>query len=62
MVPIPAVIYNQLTFPLQNIASQFAEVLIGWLQIPVIREGNVLILPEQNLERGGSLQRHTPPC
>jgi exosortase len=49
MVPIPAVIYNQLTFPLQIIASKFAENLIGWTQIPVIREGNVLILPNQTL-------------
>jgi exosortase len=49
MVPIPAVIYNQLTFPLQIIASRFAETLIGWMQIPVYREGNVLILPEQTL-------------
>ena len=49
MVPIPAVIYNQLTFPLQIIASKVAENVIGWLQIPVIREGNVLILPEQTL-------------
>ncbi len=49
MVPIPAVIYNQLTFPLQMIASQVAENVIGWLQIPVIREGNVLILPDQTL-------------
>jgi len=49
MVPIPAVIYNQLTFPLQIIASQVSETVIGWLQIPVIREGNVLILPQTTL-------------
>jgi exosortase len=49
MVPIPAVIYNQLTFPLQQIASGFAETLISWTQIPVIREGNILILPSQTL-------------
>ncbi len=49
MVPIPAVIYNQLTFPLQQIASGFAETLIGWTQIPVVREGNILILPSQSL-------------
>jgi len=49
MVPIPAVIYNQLTFPLQILASQVAENVIGLLQIPVIREGNVLILPQQSL-------------
>ena len=49
MVPIPAVIYNQITFPLQILASQVAEVAIGLLQIPVIREGNVLNLPQQSL-------------
>ena len=49
MVPIPAVIYNQLTFPLQLIASSAAERAIDLLQIPVIREGNVLILPQQTL-------------
>src|SRR6185312_1430979 len=49
MVPIPAVIYNQLTLPLQFLASQVAEKTIDLLQIPVIREGNVLILPQQTL-------------
>jgi exosortase len=49
MVPIPAVIYNQITFPLQQIASRFAENLITWTQIPVVREGNILILPSQSL-------------
>lgn len=49
MVPIPAVIYNQLTFPLQITASKVAENVIDWLQIPVIREGNVLVLPQQTL-------------
>jgi exosortase len=49
MVPIPAVIYNQLTFPLQMFASRVAEKTIDLLQIPVIREGNVLILPQQTL-------------
>jgi exosortase len=49
MVPIPAVIYNQITFPLQLLASRAAESTIDLLQIPVIREGNVLILPQQTL-------------
>jgi exosortase len=49
MVPIPAIIYNEVTFPLQLIASSAAENAIGWLQIPVIREGNVLELADQKL-------------
>lgn len=49
MVPIPAVIYTQITFPLQLFASRVAESTIDLLQIPVIREGNVLILPQQTL-------------
>ncbi len=42
MVPIPAVIYNQITFPLQIIASKFAEWALDVMNIPVFREGNVL--------------------
>jgi exosortase len=49
MVPIPALIYNQITFPLQLLASRVAENSISLLGIPVIREGNVLELPDQTL-------------
>ncbi len=49
MVPIPAVIYNQITFPLQLLASRVAEGAISLLQIPIIREGNVLELASQKL-------------
>lgn len=49
MVPIPAIIYNQITFPLQILASRVAENTIDLLQIPVIRQGNLLILPQQTL-------------
>jgi len=49
MIPIPAVIYNQITFPLQLFASRVAEVLLGWDNIPVLREGNVLVLASQTL-------------
>jgi exosortase len=49
MVPIPTVIYNQITFPLQLFASQVAENLLGLMGIPVLREGNVLELASQKL-------------
>ena len=44
MVPIPAIIYSRITFPLQILASQTAESALSLLQIPVLREGNVLEL------------------
>lgn len=49
MIPIPTVIYNQITFPLQLFASRVAEVLLGLINIPVYREGNVLELASQKL-------------
>ena len=49
MVPIPAVIYNSLTFRLQLLASSLAEHALDLLAVPVLREGNVLVLPHQEL-------------
>jgi len=49
MIPIPAVIYNQITFPLQIFASRVAETVLGWIGIPVLRDGNILELASQKL-------------
>ena len=49
MVPIPAIIFNKITFPLQIIASQFADGALTLLNVPVLREGNILELPNQKL-------------
>jgi exosortase len=49
MAPSPAVLYNRVTFPLQIFASTFAGDGLAWLGVPVLREGNILELPQQRL-------------
>lgn len=49
MIPIPAVVYNQITFPLQLLASRVAEFVLGLFGIPVLRDGNILELASQKL-------------
>jgi exosortase len=50
MIPLPVIIYNQITFPLQLLASRVATSWLEFMQVPVLREGNVLILPNYSLE------------
>jgi exosortase len=50
MIPIPAIIYNQITFPLQLLASRFATFWLELVQVPVLRDGNVLIMSNYSLE------------
>jgi exosortase len=50
MIPIPTIVFNQLTFPLQLLASKAAAVLLPLLGVPVLREGNVIQLPAMALE------------
>ena len=49
MVPIPTVVYNSLTFPLQLLATRMAAAGLLTIGIPVLREGNILDLPGQQL-------------
>lgn len=50
MVPIPAIIFSQITFPLQILASKLSAWLLPFLGVPVFREGNVINLPSMPLE------------
>ena len=49
-IPIPAIVFNQITFPLQILASKAASNLLPLFGVPVLREGNVIELPVMNLE------------
>ncbi len=50
MIPIPAIVFNLITFPLQLFASRVASTVLPWMGVPVLREGNVIILPRKVLE------------
>ncbi len=49
-IPIPAVVFNQITFPLQLVASNLAAAILPLLQVPVLREGNIIQLASIQLE------------
>jgi exosortase len=49
MIPIPTIAYNALTFRLQILASRAAHDALTLMTIPVLREGNILELPNQRL-------------
>lgn len=50
MIPIPAIILNQVTFPLQLLASRVGEVSLRALDVPVLREGNIIVLANVSLD------------
>jgi len=49
-IPIPAILFSQITFPLQILASKLASGLLPLFGVPVLREGNVIELPLMKLE------------
>jgi exosortase D (VPLPA-CTERM-specific) len=50
MVPIPKIVFQQVTFPLQLVASRLSAGLLPLAGVPVLREGNVIVLPAMSLE------------
>ena len=50
MVPLPAIVVNAVAFPLQLFAARTAEFCLFNFGIPVLREGNVIVLAGTTLE------------
>lgn len=49
-IPLPTIVFNQITFPLQILASTLASSLLPLAGVPVLREGNIIQLPVMQLE------------
>jgi exosortase len=49
MIPLPVIIFNQIAFPLQILASRLAAALIELLRVPVLPDGNIIMLPTMSL-------------
>ena len=50
MVPLPAIVWNKIAFPLQLFSSACTESVVRMFGIPIFREGNVLHLAQTTLE------------
>jgi exosortase len=50
MIPIPNIIFNQITFPLQLLASKVSAAVLPLFGVPVLLDGNVINLASQSLE------------
>jgi exosortase len=50
MIPIPNLILQQITFPLQLLASRLATALLDLVGVPVLRQGNVIVLASMPLD------------
>ena len=50
MIPLPVIVFNQISLPLQFLSSRLATGFLSFTGVPVLREGNVIRLPAMSLE------------
>ncbi len=50
MIPVPTIVFQKITFPLQILASKLASAVLPLFSVPVLREGNMITLPAKTLE------------
>jgi exosortase len=50
MIPLPAILYDHAAVSLQLVASRLGEFLLQTVQVPVLRDGNILTLANVKLE------------
>ena len=50
MIPLPAIVFNAIAFPLQLFAARTATTVLQFMDIPVFREGNLITLANITLE------------
>jgi exosortase len=50
MIPLPSIVFNEISLPLQFLASRVGASLLSVSGIPVVREGNVILLPTMALD------------
>jgi exosortase len=50
MIPLPAILMNSFTFPLQIFAAKLSTASLQLIDLPVYREGNIIFLPHVTLE------------
>lgn len=49
-IPLPALVFNQIAFPMQLLASQLGVATLDAASIPAVREGNIILLEGVTLE------------
>jgi exosortase len=49
-IPLPTLVLNQITFPLQLLASELSSDLLSLVGVPVLRDGNIIQLASMPLE------------